>query len=514
MASIETPKSEAPVHAPLKGLKLAVAATFSAGATFLVLLDTTIAHVSIPSIAADLGASPNEGTWVVTSYAVADAISVCFTGWLSGRLGPARTMAIAMAGFGFASAMCGLSTSLAMLVFFRVMQGAFGGPLISLSPVLLFNMFPTEKRSTAFAIWAATSNIAPILGPTMGGYICDTWSWPWIFLINVPFALLMSFGIWRLLRHRDPAPLRAPVDAVGIGIMIVWIAAAQFVFDRGLDLDWFGSNAIIAATIIAVVGFIAFLIWELTEKNPIVDLRIFRNRTFAGGCFAMFFIGCVFYGSLLISPLWLQTNLGYTPARAGLVAAPMGVVMFFLTPLVAGLVNRTDPRYIMTGGLFLLSGVLLWRGHFASNVTIEMVVMANIAFGFGAGLTFPAAMNYTMSKLKPDEVAGGSGMIGFVRTIGIAFATALLSTAWHDAAIVNRAGVVERINGPQGIAQIEGVGIPAHQTLGMLDRIVQEQAVMLATNDIYIMLAVVMALLPIAVWTTTPRRVKIPRTTI
>jgi len=377
-------------HLPLTGFKLFTAALFSAGATFLVILDTTIAHVSIPTIAADLGASPNEGTWVVTSYAVADAISVCFTGWLASRLGPARTMALAMVGFGLASAMCGLSTSLAMLVFFRVVQGAFGGPLIALSPVLLLNNFRDEKRPIAFAIWGATSNAAPILGPTVGGFICDHWSWPWIFLINVPLALVMSVGIWRLLRHQDPASLRPPVDVVGIVIMITWIGATQFVFDRGLDLDWFGSKLIVGTTILAVIGLAAFVIWELTEEHPVLNLRIFRNRTFTAGCISMFFISCVFYGSLLVSPLWLQTNMGYTAAWAGVVAAPMGLVMFVLTPIVASLINRTDPRFLMTAGLISMSLVFFWRGHFASNVTIEMVIVANLALGLAASITLPA----------------------------------------------------------------------------------------------------------------------------
>jgi DHA2 family multidrug resistance protein len=508
MASGEIPASSAPSGPPLTGWRLFVAALFAAGATFLVILDTTIATVSIPSIAADLGASPNEGTWVITSYAVADAIAVCFTGWLSGFFGPVRTMTVAMAGFGLASTMCGLSTSLGMLVFFRVVQGAFGGPLISLTPVILLGHFPNEKRGVAFGIWAATSNIAPVFGPTLGGFICDHWSWSWIFLVNVPVAFVMSFGIWRLMRRQDPPRTRPNFDTVGIAIMITWIGATQFVFDRGLDLDWFESGLIVGATIVAVVGFIAFVIWELTEKTPVVDLRIFRNRTFASGCISIFFISCCFYGSLLISPLWLQTNMGYTPALAGYAAAPMGVMMFALTPIVAQVVNRSDPRYMMTVGLCFMAAVYFWRGHFASDVTYGTVVLANMALGFAASLTFPSAMTYTMSKLKPDELASGSGMIGFLRTVGIAFASSLLSTKWHDDAIVGRANIVERLHGTHGLGRIGDSGIPAHQAVGILDRLVQDQAVMLATNDAYMALAAVVAVLPFVVWLSMPRSIR------
>jgi DHA2 family multidrug resistance protein len=311
------------------------------------------------------------------------------------------------------------------------------------------------------------------------------------------------------MRHQDPAPHRPPVDAVGIAIMIAWIGAAQFVLDRGLDMDWFGSNVIVGSTILAVIGFVAFLIWELTEANPVVNLRIFRNRTFAAGCLTMFFLSSVFYGSLLISPLWLQTNMGYTAALAGVVAAPMGVVMFVLTPIVAQYVHRTDPRYLMTVGLLSMSVVYFWRGHFASNVTVEMVVLANFALGLAASFTFPSAMTYTMSKLKPDEVAAGSGLIGFIRTIGIAFSASLITTQWHDAAILNRAGMVERLDAAHGRIPTAEIGMPAGQGLGLLDRIVQDQAVMLATNDIYVALAAIVAGVALVIWIVSPRATRI-----
>jgi DHA2 family multidrug resistance protein len=500
MASTVTSSDKQPPP-PLGGIELYFAAFFIAAGNFLVLLDTTIANVSIPNIAASLGAAPHEGVWVLTSYAVADAITVGLTGWLTARFGPARTMTYAMAGFGIVSACCGLSTSLGMLVFFRVLQGAFGGPLIALSQFLIMNIFPRDKMPLALAIWTTGSLCAPVFGPTLGGYICDNWSWPWIFLINVPVTVIMCVGVWRILRHRDPAPRERRIDYVGVALMVTWIGAIQFVLDRGLDLDWFQSNIIVIATAIGVIGFVAFLIWELTEPVPIVNLRVFRNHAFASGVLAQFLCFSGFYSTLVLSPLWMQTNMGYTATWAGLMAAPTGMIMVFLTPITGWVMRRVDVRVLMSIGMAIMACSFVWRSGFSTNVTWHSVALANFMLGVAMSCFVVPSINLTFSSLGVQDAADANGVAAFMRTISIAFATALVSTGWHDAAIINRSGIVDRFNGARSVAEIGAAGMPADQALWALDRIVQTQAVMMATNDAYIAMAVVVSVVSLGIWT-------------
>src|SRR5690349_19926108 len=273
--------SPARADAPLQGGLLWIAAIVLAAANFIAVLDMTIANVSVPNIAGSLGISSSQGSWVITSYAVAEAIIVPLTGWLAARFGAVRVFATAMALFGFFSVVCGISTSLGMLVFGRVMQGLCGGPLMPLSQTLLLRIFPKEKAPAATALWAMTTLVAPVLGPILGGWLCDSYSWPVIFLINVPLALLVAPIAWRMLKRYEEALIRAPIDKIGLVLLVVFVAALQLMLDLGKEHDWFESREICLLAIVAGIGFLAFLIWESAERHPIVDLRVFRHRGFA-----------------------------------------------------------------------------------------------------------------------------------------------------------------------------------------------------------------------------------------
>lgn len=315
--------------APLKGGMLWLAALVLASANFIAVLDMTIANVSVAAIAGGLGTSTSQGTWVITSYAVAEAITVPLTGWLASRFGAVRVFVTAMALFGIFSALCGLSTSLGMLVAARICQGLAGGPLMPLSQTLLLRIFPAEKAPAAIGMWSMTTLVAPVLGPILGGYLCDQYSWPWIFLINLPIALLCAFMAWRLLKRYTESLQRNPIDRIGLALLIIWVGALQLMLDEGKNLDWFASTEIIALAVVAVIGFAAFLIWELHDPHPIVDLRVFRHRGFSVSVLTISLAFAGFFGISVLTPLWLQSNMGYTATLAGEATAWSGVCALF-----------------------------------------------------------------------------------------------------------------------------------------------------------------------------------------
>src|ERR1700710_878298 len=318
---------------PMTGALLAITAIALALGTFMQVLDSTIANVSLPTISGNLGASTDQGTWVITAFAVANGIGVPLTGWLMGRYGVVRTFCVSVLLFTIASLLCGIAWSLPSLIFFRILQGGVSGPMIPGSQALLISIFPPNKRGAALGIWSITTLVAPICGPILGGFISDNYHWGWIFLINVPVGLAVTWMCWGALKTRETPTRKLPIDTVGLGLLIVWVGALQVMLDTGKDLDWFASTQIIILSLVALVGFVAFLIWELTEKHPIVDLTLFKNRNFSLGTVILCLGYAVFFANILLLPLWLQVNIGYTATWAGLVAAPSGLVVVFLTPL-------------------------------------------------------------------------------------------------------------------------------------------------------------------------------------
>ncbi|HET7197041.1 MAG TPA: DHA2 family efflux MFS transporter permease subunit, partial [Burkholderiales bacterium] len=330
---------------PLEGAERLLASLAVGLATFMNVLDVSITNVSIPAIAGDLGVSPNQGTWTITSFAVANAISVPLTGWLTERFGQVRLFLATIVLFVAASAVCGLSVSMPMLIFFRVVQGAVAGPMIPLSQTLLLSTYPREKAGVALATFSLTILVAPVVGPVLGGWITDNFSWPWIFWINVPVGLVALAMSWMLYRERETPRVKRPIDAVGLVLLVVWVGSLQLMLDQGKDLDWFASGEIVALAVTAALGFCLFLVWELTDEHPVVDLSLFANRNFSTGTTAIALAYAAYFGSIVLLPLWLQQYLGYTATDAGLVLAPVGVLALLLTPIVGRTSGvRIDPR--------------------------------------------------------------------------------------------------------------------------------------------------------------------------
>jgi DHA2 family multidrug resistance protein len=483
----------------LTGGTLLAAGFILAFANFMVVLDMTIANVSVPNIAGGLGVSANQGTWVITSYAVAEAITVPLTGWLAQRFGSVRTFVTAMALFGLFSALCGLAPSLSVLVVFRILQGLAGGPMMPLSQTLLLRVFPKEQAGKAMGLWAMTTVVGPIAGPILGGLICDGYSWPWVFFINVPFAALFSVLAWRTLAAQETQTKKLPIDFTGLGIMIVWIAALQIMLDQGADLDWFNSPFIVGLLITAIVGFVAFVIWELTDANPVVNLRVFANRGYAVGCLVMCLCFGSYFACVVIVPLWLQTNLGYTASWAGYAVAPAGVFAVIVSPIVAKLMTKVDPRVLLFIGVSGLAGTMLMRAGFASNINFGSIVVPQFAQGLFAPLFFVPVFALSLGALKPQDIAGGAGLLSFTRTMAGAFATCIATTVWSDTARKSRVQLLNQTDTGAAVHQMTGLGLSHGQAIRQVEGLIQSQSVMLATDKLFLGIAVLMALAALSV---------------
>ena len=493
--------ADGPAPPPLAGPLLILSAIVLAAANFIVVLDTTIANVSVPHIAGGLAVSPSQGTWVITSYSVAEGISVPLTGWLARRFGALRTFVVAMTLFGVFSFLCGFAPSLGFLVAFRVFQGLSGGPMIPISQTLLLRIFPPRLAPAAFGLWSMTTVVAPILGPILGGTICDTVGWPWVFYINVPIAVAVAALAARLLAKQETPTVRAPVDLVGLGLLIVTVGSFQIMLDTGKDLDWFNAPTIVGLALIAVVGLTCFVAWELTDDNPIVNLRVFRHRGFTVAASVLSLGYAAFFASIVLIPLWLQTNLGYTATWAGYATAFIGILAVVMSPVVAALVGRIDSRLLISFGLLWIGAASLWRSGFDSDINFAAIALPSLAQGFAMPFLFVPTSQLALGAVDPSETASAAGLMNFMRTTGGAFAASIATTVWDDGAGHNRSELSGRIGGPQAFMDgLVGQGMTPGQALGQLDTLVQGQSVMLATDQVFLATSVIFVLVAALIW--------------
>ena len=503
MAVAQTAAAGRPAALPasMRGSALWLAAFLLAAGNFMVVLDMTIANVSVPTIAGGLAVAPNEGTWVITSYSVAEAIMVPLTGWLAARFGALRVFVLGILGFGVCSALCGIAPSLGFLILFRIMQGLCGGPIMPMSQTLMMRVFPPAQRSQAMGLWSMTTVVAPIIGPILGGWLCDNAGWPWVFYINVPIAAVCGFFAWRTLAaHETPTEPRK-VDFAGLALLILFVGALQIMLDKGKELDWFGSPVIVGLAIVAAVGFAAFLIWELTEPQPIVDLRVFRHRGFTGAVATIAITFGTFFASIVIVPLWLQTNMGYTATWAGLATAPAGVMAVILSPMLPKLMQRFDARALVTIGVGGLGLVALWRTGFASNAGIATVAITFVAQGVAMPFFFVPTTQIALTSVAPEETASAAGLSNFLRTISAAICAALATTWWEDAGARNHSDIAGALHDTAGFAATLGhAGLAPAQALAQLEALTQSQAVMLATDQMFWIMTAAFLVAAAVVW--------------
>lgn len=476
----------------LQGAMLWVAAIVLAMANFVAVLNMTIANVTVPNMAGALGAGSSQGTWVITSYAVAEAITVPLTGWLSARFGGVLVFSVAVEMFGLSSLLCGLSSSLGMLLGMRVLQGFSGGPLMALSQTLLLRIFPKEKSMQAMGLWAMTTLLAPVVGPVLGGWLCDNYSWSWVFLINVPMAVAFGVIAWSLLRRFENPLAKSRIDGVGMALLVTWVAALQVMLDQGKDLDWFSSTEICVLAIVAAVGFIAFLIWELTDEHPVVNVRVFRHRGFAS-CMAVLALAFgAFFGVNVLTPQWLQFNMGYTTTWAGMVVAWGGVLSVIFSPIAANLAARIDARWLIFGGVMWLGIDLLWRSVANTDMTYMEICVPLFFMGVGMPMFYVPLTGVAMASVDEEETASASGLMNFVRTMSGAVATSLVTTVWEDKTKYAHAELANVVDGAHDLARVfPALGQYRELTRGVLDQIVTGQSLMLATNQLMTLLAIV-----------------------
>jgi DHA2 family multidrug resistance protein len=488
--------------APLKGGMLWLAAVMLAMANFIAVLDMTIANVSMASIAGSLGISTSQGTWVITSYSVAEAIIVPLTGWLAGRFGAVRVFTTAMMLFGVFSAFCGLSNSLGMLVVGRVLQGLSGGSLMPLSQTLLLKVFPKERAPAAMALWAMTTLVAPVLGPILGGFICDNWNWAFIFFINVPIALGCAPLIARMLGRFESEKIKAPIDVAGLVLLVIFVSALQIMLDIGKDHDWFASQEIRALAAIAIIFFLLFLFWEITDKNPIVNLKVFRHRGFAASVFTLALGYGSMFGANVLTPLWLQSYMGYTSTWAGMTTAWSGVCAVLMAPVAGFLMaKKIDPRRIVFAGLLWIAFVMVLRTVLTNDATYWQIAIPLILMGIGLPLFFVPLTALALGSVDESETAAGAGLQNFLRTMSGAVTTSLVTTAWDDktaTAHAELAGLTDRSGTMMNLLAQAGFTPDAAAT--QVNAMVQSQSVMIATNQLMAVVAGAFLVAAFAIW--------------
>jgi DHA2 family multidrug resistance protein len=398
-------------------------------ATFMEVLDTTVVNVSLPHIAGSLSASIDEATWALTSYLVANAIILPMTGWLASRFGRKRLLMLSVSGFTVSSFLCGLAPNLPMLIVFRCLQGATGGAMQPLSQAVLLEAFPPSERGKAMGFWGLGIVVAPILGPVLGGWLTESYSWRWVFYINIPVGVT-SLIMTRLFIF-DPSYIRQEsrrVDYWGIGMLAVGIGALQFVLDKGQEEDWFSSRTITVLAIVAAVTLVCLVVHELRTEDPVVDLRVFKARSYAVGVFLMTVMGFVLYGSLVLLPIMLQTLLGYPPLQAGIAMAPRGVGSFFMMPLTGLMTGRFDPRKLLTVGFLVGGGTLLWLSLLNLQAGYWDIFWPQLAQGMGLSLLFVPLTTVSMDPIPRERMGNATSLFNLMRNIGGSVGIAVTGT--------------------------------------------------------------------------------------
>ena len=478
-------------------------------ATFMNVLDTSIANVSLPAIAGDLGVSPNQGTWVITSFGVANAIAVPLTGWLSQRFGQVRLFTASILLFTLASWLCGLSPTIEALIFFRVLQGLVAGPMIPLSQTLLLASYPRALAGTAMALWGMTVLVAPVVGPLLGGWITDNIAWPWIFFINIPVGLLTAALTWSLYRDRSHPPQRVPLDRIGLALLVLWVGTLQVMVDQGRELDWFGSTEIVVLALLSGLGFLFFLVWELGAAHPIVDLRLFARRNFLMGTVSLSLAYGLIFGNIVLLPLWLQQYMGYTATWAGLAMAPVGLLAIVLSPWVGKNVTRIDPRWLATAAFLGFAAILWMRSGFNTQADFGTILLPTLLQGIAMAMFFIPLQSIAFSGLPPERMPAAAGLSNFVRITAGAVGTSVFTTLWESRARLHHANLSQQLSlsspaAMQALADLKRVGQGHEQALATLNRLVDQQAFTMAATDLFWLSSVLFVALVALVWLSSP----------
>ncbi|HUZ46565.1 MAG TPA: DHA2 family efflux MFS transporter permease subunit [Terriglobia bacterium] len=489
--------------------------------TFMEVLDTTVVNVSLPHIAGSMSASVDEATWTLTSYLVANAIILPITGWLSNYFGRKRVLMTSVTGFTIASFLCGLAPNLPLLVFFRIIQGACGGGLQPISQAVLLESFPPEDRGKAMGFWGLGIVVAPMLGPVLGGWLTDSYSWRWVFYINIPVGILAL--IMTQLFVFDPSYIKratSRIDYWGIGMLAVGVGALQIILDKGQEKDWFSSHFITRLAAISAIALVAFVVYELVVAHPVVDLRAFKERTYSAGVFLMTVLGFVLYGSLVILPIFLQTILGYPALQAGVAMFPRGLGSFIAMPFVGLIMARYDPRKLLIIGLVACSISLVMLGTLSLNVGYWEIFWAQFLQGLSLGFLFVPLTTVTMDRIPNEKMGNATSIFNLMRNIGGSMGIALSTTivARSEQKYTNFLGRNVTPYSPQTQTMIQGLrsffmssgadaATASQRAHAALFGMVQRQSAMLSFNHTYLFLAILfVAVMPAVFLMRRPKR--------
>ena len=478
-------------------------------ATFMEVLDTTVVNVSIPHIAGNLASTNEEGTWVVTSYLVSNAIVLPISGWLANHMGRKRLLLTCVAGFTLTSLCCGLATSLPQLIAFRVLQGLTGGGLQPLAQAILLETFPKERHGHAMAAFGIGILLAPILGPTLGGWITDNYSWRWIFYLNLPVGILSLVLMNRFVF--DPHYVKrgnGKVDLWGIGFLVLGIGSLQVFLDTGQRKDWFSSAYIQVFAALCVFGLVALIIRELMTDHPVVDLRVLKNRSFSSGVFLISMLGFVLYASLVLLPLYLQTLMGYPAYNSGLALSPRGIGALLFTPLAGHLTTKTDPRRLLVVGMVLGSITMFQLSGLNLHAGFWDIFWAQILQGIALSFLFIPLMALAMAKIQPEKMGNATSIFNLMRNIGGSVGIAIMTTFLARRAQVHQSHLVAHIvpGSSQTARLLRGLqaNFYAHGTdavtasrkaLAAIYGLVQQHASMLAFVEAFWLMGVVFLLM-------------------
>jgi len=499
--------------APLAGAKLFFATVSLSLATLMIVIDTTIANVSIPAISGDLGVSTSQGTWVITFFAVSNAVAVPLTGWLIQRLGQIKLFVWSVALFIMSSFLCGMAWNIESLIGFRIMQGFVAGPVIPLSMSLLLQCYPREKAGMAIALWSMTVTVAPIAGPILGGWLTDNISWPWIFYVNIPIGIVSLIVSLLVIGDRESPTRKLPVDKVGLALLITWVGCFQIMLDKGKELDWFGSPLIIVLAVVSVVAFAYFLVWELTEKHPIIDLSLFKIRNFTVSTMTLSLGYGVFFMNLVIVPLWLQKYMGYTATWAGLVTAAFGIFAIILSPFVGKGISKYDPRLFVTFAFTFFSAAFFMRSGFSLDVDAKSIALNHLFQGIGMAAFMTPLNAMAVAGLAHDRIGAASGLINFARIMLGAFSASVGTTIWENRAAMHHARLTEEVNSYSPVWQhtldaLSSVHITGARAYAMIENEINRQSFMFSAAEMFKVSGILILCLICVVWLARPKKVK------
>ena len=469
-------------------------------ATFLIVLDLSIANVSIPYISGDLGVAVDQGTYVITSFSVGNAIALPMTGWLTERVGVVRLISLSIISFVILSIFCGLSVSLPMLVISRFFQGLVAGPLVPLSQSLLLSTSPSDQKNRVLGIWSAVVVCGPVLGPILGGWITFNYSWPWIFFINVPTGIFCALTIIFYLNKFETPTKNTPVDKLGFFLLAISASSFQFVLDKGEQYDWLNSQLILTLSIVSFLGYLYFFIWEYFKKNPIVDLSLFRLKSYTLSLIFIIFMYSSYFGAIVIIPLWLQESMNYNSVWAGLAVAPLGIPPFFLSNLGTKAIERFGKLITLGFSLFFFSVSSFYTAYFATNVDVWHVMFSRFIMGFGLIFFIAPITSLNVEDVEEKRLPSATGFFHFVRTLCSGVGTSLFTTLWirrqafhHERLSENITPYSPAFNG--FIDKLPNFQFNDVASLIATNETINQQSAMMSFNDIFFLMGWVFILL-------------------